>query len=108
MISLIFALLLCLNLAGGVYATAETAYVYDDADLLSYEEETALAQKLESYSDTCDAQLVVVTVDRIEGDVDAYTDDLYDRMAFGFGPDRDGVLLLVSMDPRQYRILSNG
>ena len=29
-------------------------------------------------------------------------------MNFGIGENRDGVLLLVSMDPRQYRILSNG
>jgi uncharacterized protein len=29
-------------------------------------------------------------------------------MGFGYGENRDGVLLLVCMDPREYRILSNG
>lgn len=29
-------------------------------------------------------------------------------MGFGYGADHDGVLLLVCMDPREYRILSNG
>ena len=29
-------------------------------------------------------------------------------MGFGYGENHEGVLLLVSMDPREYRILSNG
>ena len=42
------------------------------------------------------------------GDIDTFVDYLYDTMGFGYGTDHDGVLLLVSMDPREYRIVSNG
>ena len=42
------------------------------------------------------------------GDIDEFLGFLYDEMEFGYGENHDGVLLLVSMDPREYRILSNG
>jgi uncharacterized protein len=42
------------------------------------------------------------------GNIDEFIDYLYDTMGFGYGENHDGVLLLVSMDPREYRILSNG
>ena len=35
-------------------------------------------------------------------------EELYDSLDLGVGPERDGVLLLVDMDYREYRILSNG
>jgi uncharacterized protein len=42
------------------------------------------------------------------GDIDEFLGYLYDEMEFGYGDNHDGVLLLVCMDPREYRILSNG
>lgn len=94
---------------------AETApveaeqFVYDEADLLTDEQETALEQKLAQISHGCDAQIVIVTVASMDGgDIDTYVDYLYDSMGIGYGEDHDGVLLLVSMDPREYRIVSNG
>lgn len=94
---------------------AETApveaeqFVYDEADLLTDEQETALEQKLAQISHGCDAQIVIVTVASMDGgDIDTYVDYLYDSMGIGYGENHDGVLLLVSMDPREYRIVSNG
>ncbi len=88
---------------------AEERFLYDDADLLTDTEEAALVQKLADVSHACNAQLVVVTIASMDGgDIDAFVDDLYDSMGFGYGENHDGVLLLVCMDPREYRILSNG
>ena len=42
------------------------------------------------------------------GDIDEFLEYIYDYMDFGYGENRDGVLLLVCMDPQEYRILSNG
>ena len=88
---------------------AETYYLYDEADLLTDGEEVVLTGKLQSISSTYQAQLVVCTIASMDGaDIDRYLDYLYDTMGFGYGENHDGVLLLVCMDPREYRILSNG
>lgn len=83
--------------------------VYDDADLLSDTEEAALPQKLADVSGNYSAQIVIATIASMDGgDIDGFVDYLYDTMGFGYGENRDGVLLLVCLDPREYRILSNG
>ena len=84
-------------------------FLYDEADLLTDSEEVTLIEKLKDVSRACNAQLVVVTIASMDGgDIDSYVDYLYDSMGFGYGENHDGVLLLVCMDPREYRILSNG
>jgi uncharacterized protein len=84
-------------------------FLYDEADLLTDSEEVTLVEKLKDVSRACNAQLVVVTIASMDGgDIDSYIDYLYDSMGFGYGENHDGVLLLVCMDPREYRILSNG
>ena len=106
---LLLTLTLCLSLAISVSATAVAGIVMDDADLLSQAEEQALAQKLMEVGTAYNAQIIVATVASADGkDPDDLVNELYDSMNFGFGETRDGVLLLVCMDPREYRILSNG
>jgi len=95
--------------AGKTTGDAQAYFLYDDADLLTDSEEATLVQQLEDVSHACDAQIVIATIASMEGgDIDAFVDDLYDSMGFGYGENQDGVLLLVCMDPREYRILSNG
>ena len=84
-------------------------FLYDEADLLTESEETALAANLQQVSQTYNAQLVVVIMSTLgDKDIDSYVDELYDSLGLGYGADHDGVLLLVSMDPREFQILSNG
>ena len=84
-------------------------HLYDEADLLSDAEEAELTAKLEDASDAYGAQIVICTIASMDGgDIDGYLEYLYDTMGFGYGENHDGVLLLVCMDPREYRILSNG
>lgn len=102
-------LLLCAGLCVTVSAYGGEQFVYDDADLLSAGEESRLQERLRSASQAYDAQIIVVTLASMQGgDIDDFTEHLYDGMEFGYGSDRSGVLLLVCMDPREYRILSNG
>ena len=106
--SAILVLMLLLSMAVSVSAATD-AFVYDDAGLLTEGERSELSGRLAQLSDTYDAQIVVATVASVEdGDVDYYLEYVYDAMGFGYGENFDGVLLLVSMDPREYRILSNG
>lgn len=117
LISVLLIALLCLSLTvaasadeavDGVLLSAETL-LFDDADLLSDAEEAELSAKLQEYSSQYNAQLVVVTLASLNGeDIDYFVEYLYDSMGFGYGENKDGVLLLVAMDVREYRILSNG
>ncbi len=106
-LSMLFAVVLCLSLAVGAFA-ASGADIYDEADLLSSQEEIQLAEKLSETGKEFDAQLVVMTVYSVNGNPDAYIEEIFDSMNMGYGENRDGVLLLVCMQDREYRILSNG
>lgn len=106
--SLMLVLVLILGLAVSASAATEQ-FVYDDADLLTVQEEAALSGRLSGLSNTYNAQIVVATIPSAQGnDVDLILEYLYDTAGFGYGEDLDGVLLLICMDPREYRILSNG
>ena len=83
--------------------------VFDEADLLNDSEELDLEEKLADLSSKYGAQIVVCTIESMDGgDIDEFLEYIYDYMEFGYGENRDGVLVLVCMDPREYRILSNG
>ena len=87
----------------------DVCFLYDDADLLTDGEEATLAAKLGEISYARNTQLVICTIASMDGgDIDEFLPFLYDSMGFGFGENHEGVLLLICMDPREYRILSNG
>ena len=108
----LYALEACFSVVETPVAAVPTVveqFVYDDANLLSDTEEAALTQKLADVSGIYSAQIVIATITSMDGgDIDSFVDYLYDSMGFGYGENHDGVLLLVCMDPREYRILSNG
>ena len=92
-----------------VAAKESEEFLYDEADLLTDEQEAELVKKLTEVSHATNAQVVIATMASMDGgDIDSFVDYLYDSMGFGYGENHDGVLLLVCMDPREYRILSNG
>ena len=106
--TLLLAIALCLTLAANISA-AEAPLLYDGADLLSYGEEQAILRLLEDFTAKYQVEIAIATVNSTEGyKVDWYVELYYDEYGFGIGPDRDGVLLLISMEERDYRILSNG
>ena len=95
--------------AGVEAAVSNAGFLYDEADLLTQAEEAALEEKLAAISGTYNAQIVVYTVPSVAGGmVERYIDVLYDTMDFGYGVNRDGVLLLVCMNPRQFWNIGNG
>ena len=109
LLSIFLVFLLCLAMTVTAYAASDTEFVLDEAGLLSTAEVNTLNQKLETISQTYNAQVVVATLsDSNAVDVDHAVENIYDSMGLGYGNDHDGVLLLVSMVSREYRILSNG
>ena len=87
----------------------ELTRVVDMADLLDNSEEAALLSMLDEISNRQELDVVVVTVNTLDGKTPMdYADDFYDYNGYGFGENRDGVLLLVSMEDRDWRISTSG
>lgn len=81
----------------------------DQADLLTDSEESALSDRLDEISERHQFDVVVVTVDSLEGETAVvYADDFYDYNGYGFGDERDGILLLISMEERDWCISTTG
>ncbi len=91
------------------YAEAESGRLVDMADLLTSNEEADLLSKLDEISNRQQLDVVVVTVETLDGKTpEAYADDFYDYNGYGFGDSYDGILLLISMEDRDYYMTTTG
>lgn len=108
-ISLALLLILCLSFSAVTFVSAEAPLLSDEAGLLSDSECAALETELQQVSDAYGAQIAVVTTDSAEGyNMNSLVEYIYDDNGYGYGADKAGVLLLIAMDVREFRILSNG
>lgn len=89
---------------------SEYARFDDSAFLTTVDEENAISDKLDEISERQHFDIVIVTVDDIAGydSVMDFADDYYDYLDFGYGDDRDGIILLISMEERDYWISASG
>ena len=77
----------------------EITRLVDMADVLSDSEESALLYRLDELSERQQVDVVIVTVDRLDGKSHMeYADDFFDYNGYGFGDNRDGILYLVKVD----------
>ena len=105
-----------LSLLGVVPALADTEgfseeyYRFQNPDgILSGDEAEQLNEKLDEISHKQNFDVTAALVDSLNGEsVEAYADDLYDTCNFGYGEDRDGVLLLVSLEDHDWYISTSG
>lgn len=101
----LLALALCLCMAVPALAVERLPRVVDNGDLLSAYEQEALLEKLDEISTRQDMDVVVVTTNTLNGkSPQDYADDFYDYNGYSF----DGVLLLVSMENRDWWISTCG
>ena len=108
----ILTFLLTLALLGALLVpcfAANTDLVIDGADLLADSEEAILEDELLEKSDRLEFDIVVLTVDGLEGrDINAYADDYYDYNGYGRGDNHDGCMLIIDMDTRYYTMSTTG
>ena len=108
----LFSVLLVLSLVFLLTVSASAAQMprlVDSADLLSADQEADLLARLDQVSGELQVDVVIVTMDSCGGyDPDDVVEAYYDDYGFGYGTNRDGVVLLLSMAERDWRILSNG
>ena len=82
----------------------------DNADLLNSEEVEELTKKLDEISERQNLDIVVITSNNLEEGHTAtsFADDIFDYNGFGMGENRDGILLLISMEERDWAISTTG
>lgn len=111
------ALVLLLALAVPAFAAengfADLYYrLNDSAEVLTEDEDSELEASLEELSVRQSFDVTIATIDSLESEgytsMEEYADDLYDYCQFGYGADRDGVLLLVSTGDRKWHISTCG
>lgn len=114
----ILTIFLCLFMVVPVLAEGEDAEngfadeyyrLLDMASLLSDEEVDSLTSRLDELSLRQKMDVVIATTDTLDGkSVVDYADDLYDYCSFGYGANRDGLILVISMEDNDWYISTCG
>ena len=111
------ALVLAVTLAAPAFAVeggfADLYYrMFDDAEVLTEDEDNELEDALEELSLRQSFDVTIATIESMESvgadSMEQFADDLYDYCQYGYGPDMDGVLLLVSVGDRKWHISTCG
>lgn len=80
-------------------------FVNDFADCITAEDETEMFLKAENLYNACKAQVVVVTVDSLDGyEIEDYSIGLAREWGIGDSAEDSGILLLLSVNDREVRI----
>lgn len=109
-ISLALTLLLLLALSVCAFAESKNiSCVYDEAGLLSESEENRLEEKISSISEEYKIQITVITREELNySSIESLANNFFDNRELGYGDTDDGVLLIMTMDTRDYYILCSG
>lgn len=107
-----FCLVLCVGAAAAEQTGAQLSYVTDAAGLLSENENMLLEKMAENVSKKYGVGVYIVTVEdyrdfHSEGVYKA-TYTIYHECTMGEGPNRDGIMLLLSMDDRDWAMFCYG
>lgn len=113
LVSVLTAILLLALLAVPASAAENPeSCVYDEAELLSDEEYWTLEDYAQEISETQQCAVYFMTVedyrDYGDGDIFNVARQIFLDNDFGMGEDRDGVMLLLSMNDRDNCLLANG
>lgn len=81
---------------------SEETSVYDEADVLSTTEEQQLEKKLLNYADTTSTQIVVVTIESLEGEYEGtYSAHWAEEWGIGQAEEDNGLLILLAEKDRK-------
>ena len=81
----------------------------DNAELLTDEEFDNLLAKLDEVSERQNFDIVIATVNTLGGlSPTEFADDFFDYNGYGMGKNHDGIILLLSMEERDWAISTHG
>ena len=100
---LALTLLVCLSVS--VFAESQLPNITDDAGILTADDYDQLESYAEYVTETYNVGVYVITVNNYEDYYDSPYEtayQFYHEYTLGVGEDRDGIILLLSMDNRQF------
>lgn len=85
-------------------------YIVDEANLLNEFDRDIIEDKLQTASNECNCDIAIVTVPSLGfySDCMNFADDYFDYNGFGFEGTDNGVVLLISMENRDWYISTSG
>lgn len=102
-------LLILLALLCVTFPVLAESRVIDEAGLLSDASETQLESEIAAIAQDYQFDVVLLLKNSIGGQtLKYYAADYYDYGGYGYGKNKDGILFLLSMDERDYYILTTG
>ena len=91
-----------------VPSTRQKERLLDEADLLSFSEESELLGRLNTLSEKQRCNVTILTVNSHSGSIEAFADDYFDYNGFGADYNDSGVLFVLSMNTREWAISTSG
>lgn len=108
----LFLILFSVFLALPLSARSDLAFVNDGADLLFDFQEESLDAKATEIGQLYNCGVYLVTVDNMAdygySDIEEFSEYWYSRSGYGIGPERTGIMLILSMADRDYDICAYG
>ena len=91
------------------FASEVSSRIVDNAQILDPAEEASLEILTQHLRDTYEMDVVILTINSLDGkSPQDYADDYYDDNGYGCGEEASGVLLLLSMEERDWYISTCG
>lgn len=104
-----FLIWMFLFLFGMTAAAQNDRKVVDMAGLLSAQEQSKLEEMLEETATKYQLDVIAATSDTCGNKTpQAYTDDFYYENDYGYGSSRDGIILMICMQERQFHLATRG
>ena len=98
--------------SGWMSEEAQLDHVTDSVGLLSEEQWQELEKQARAISEEYAFEVYAVIVDNYlnysEGSVQDAAEAIYTKYSLGFGAEKDGLMLLLSMDDRDYSLITHG
>lgn len=92
-----------------ISVSAQSAAVYDYANLLTNSQESVLQDRISALAQEHSFQAVIVTVDSLQGrSPKSFAEGFYLDGGYGLGESKDGILLLIAMESRDWYIATHG
>lgn len=94
--NILFSILLSLVIIFPVKAIdLNTIKIYDNAELLTVEEEQNLKVLVDSYIAQYNIDLIIMTVLDTSQNIDSYAENIFNNNGFGVGSEKEGILILL-------------
>lgn len=110
-ITIIVSLIFCMTLAlpaAAMDGGEHPPRLVDEAELLTGDEESSLVDKLDAVSDKWQCDVTIVTVDSLGSKTATeFADDYFDYNGYGYGNNDDGIMLVISMENRDWAITTH-